>query len=101
MNLFLAGFSHLESLCIGVGEKASKTVEETTSTSGTSGARYFFNSAGMLTVATSVKFRSKIIAVSLFYITTYKCLEKLKLSKLVLYRLFVDICAALNKTFAL
>ena len=52
VNLFLAGFSHFEPLCVGVGEKASKTVEETTSTSGTSGARYFFNSAGMLTVVT-------------------------------------------------
>ena len=41
----------MDPLCVGVGEKASKTVEETTSTSGTSGARYFFNSAGMLTTA--------------------------------------------------
>jgi hypothetical protein len=36
VNLFLAGFSHFEPLWVGVGEKASKTVEETKSTSGTS-----------------------------------------------------------------
>jgi hypothetical protein len=68
VNLFLAGFGPLKPLWVGVGEKASKTVEETTSTSGTSGARYFFNSAGMLTVVSQVKFCSKIIEQGPYFI---------------------------------